>query len=134
MPLKPLAPKVLGLFFALATFICLTAGISLLWPETPLSGIWAIKPREYRELLALAPWSGLGFTILAVLMATTSFATFQRTKWGWRLAIVIFAVNGAADAARLVMGDVFEGAIGVVVAGAILVVLSRSSVRSVFDR
>ncbi|MFZ2029964.1 MAG: hypothetical protein WAU68_06640 [Vitreimonas sp.] len=75
--------------------------------------MWAIKPAAYRQLLVMAPWSGLGFCLLAMAMALTSVGCFRRKRWGWTLAVAIFAINGLADATRFLAGEVFEGLIGV---------------------
>jgi hypothetical protein len=130
---KPVTPVVLSWFFALATCLCLAAGISVLAPNTPIRAIWAIKPTEYDQLLDLAPWSGLGFLLLSGAMAATSWGAIRRTRWGWTLAIAIFVINGVGDAARALMGDVVEGLIGVTIAGSIVVALSQRRVRKAFS-
>jgi len=67
-------------------------------------------------------------------MALTSVGCFQRKRWGWLLAVEIFATNGLAGAARLLAGEVVEGHIGVIAAGAILYVLSRLKIRRAFEK
>lgn len=94
--------------------------------------MWRGKPAAYQQLLSMAPWSGGGFCLLAMAMALTSVGCFQRKRWGWMLAVAIFAINGLADAARLLAGEVLEGLIGVIAAGAILYSLSRPRVRAAF--
>src|SRR5215213_2391167 len=106
---KTVVPATLSWFFALAACLCLAAGISILAPDTPLRAMWAIKPTEYGQLLDLAPWSGSGFLLLSAAMAATSWGVIRRKRWGWASAIAIFAINGAGDAARLLMGNVVEG-------------------------
>ena len=71
---------------------------------------------------------------MALLMALASFGMFVRRRWGWRLAIFIFAVSAMADAARIALGAVWEGVIGVAVAGVILWWLTRGRVRRMFRR
>jgi hypothetical protein len=89
-------PMALGAFFACATILCGLAGASLLLPGGTLDGIWAWKQDEYRQLLALGPWVGSGFLALALAMAAASYGTFRRRRWGRRLAMLIFAINGRA--------------------------------------
>ncbi|MCC6789100.1 MAG: hypothetical protein IT547_14795 [Hyphomonadaceae bacterium] len=72
--------------------------------------------------------------MLAMAMALTSVGCFQRKRWGWLLAVEIFATNGLAGAARLLAGEVVEGHIGVIAAGAILYVLSRLKIRRAFEK
>ncbi len=127
-------PLLLGGFFAFATLMCALAGVSLLLPGGALDWIWLIKPEEHNLLMALGPWMGGGFLALAVAMAAASFGTFRRRRWGRWLAMAIFAVNAAADAARISSGAALEGAIGVAVTAFILWWLTRAPVRRLFDR
>ena len=129
-----LTPVFLAGFFALAALICAVAGASLLDPEGPLSPMWRIKPDEYRQMLALGPFAGIGFLTLSTVMAAASVGTARRQRWGWRLGCAIFAVNGLADAARIPFGAVTEGMIGLVAASAILWWLARPAVRAEFAR
>ena len=126
------APAIVGAFFAVSSAILLAAAATVLVPGTPLDAIWAIKPAAGTQLCALAPWSGVGFLVLAVVMATASLGAFRRTSWAWPLAIGIFAVNGLSDAARIPFGGALEGLVEVVAAALILCGLSRRGVRAQF--
>ena len=129
---RPWTPVLLGAFFAFATLMCTLAGISLLTPGGPLDWIWLIKPEEHGLLIALGPWAGAGFLALAVAMAAACLGTFRRRRWGLWLAMAIFAVNAAGDAARMTSGAMLEGAIGVAVTGVILWWLTRPRVLALF--
>ena len=133
-PRRPITPMVVGAFYLLASLICAAAGVSLLLPRGGFDWMWTIKPAAYNQLLAMGPWSGIGFCLLAMAMALTSVGGLRRKRWGWLLAVAIFATNGIADAARLLAGEVLEGLIGVIVAGAILYVLSRRQIRRTFEK
>jgi hypothetical protein len=126
-------PVLLGGFFAFACFMCALAGISLLTPGGALDWIWLRKPEEHELLLALGPRAGWGFVALALAMAAASYGTVRRRRWGLWLAMAIFAVNAAGDAARLFSGAMWEGLIGVAVTAAILWWLTRPGVRALFD-
>jgi hypothetical protein len=127
-------PILLGLFFLFATLMCALAGLSLLTPGGALDAIWRLKPDEQAQLLALGPAVGAGFLALALVMAAASCGAFARRRWGRRLAIAIFAANAVGDAARIALGGVLEGAIGVAVTAIILWWLTREKVRASFDR
>ncbi len=92
--------------------------------------IWLAYPPRRGILMPYHASLGPGFLGLAVVMAAASVGCFLQRRWGWRLAVTIFAVNGLSDAGQLIVGHVVEGAIGVVVAGAILFYLMRASVRA----
>src|SRR5678809_1270988 len=106
---RPITPRIVGAFYCMASLICAAAGASILMPRGTFDWMWAIKPGAYEQLRAVAPWSGLGFCLLALAMALTSIGCFQRKRWGWLLAVAIFAINGLTDAARLFAGEVLEG-------------------------
>ena len=65
---------------------------------------------------------GRGFLFLAIGMLLASVGMFRYRRWGWWLALRMFAANGLADIAQVFMGRVLEGAIGVTVAGAIITI------------
>ena len=130
----PITPLIVGAFYCLASSICAAARASLLLPRGVFDWMWAVKPAAYQQLLTMAPWTGLGFCLLAVAIAFTSVGCFRAKGWGWTLAVAIFAINGLADAARLFAGEVLEGLIGVIAAGAILFALSRPKVRGAFEK
>lgn len=128
------APLILGVFFLVATKICFVAAFTLLAPGTWVDGIWAIKPAEYRQLLALGPLSGIGFGALSVVMALASIGTFLRSRRGWWLVVAIFAINGLGDATQMFFGRYIEGGIGVLAAALALFVITQPRIKSSFQR
>jgi hypothetical protein len=107
--------------------------VTLLAPGSPLEAIWRWKPDEYRQLLALAPWTEAGFLGLTAAMAFAGYGTFRQRRWGLRQAMPIFAANALADAIRIPFGAPREGVIGVAVTGIILWWLTRPKVRALFE-
>ena len=130
--MRPLTPLVFGAFFAFATAMCVLAGLSLLTAGGPLDAMWRWKPQDYQQVREVGPLAGWGFLLLALVMASACLGMFRPREWGRRLAIAILAVNAAGDAARIVMGAWWEGAIGVSVAAALIWWLIRSPVRALF--
>jgi hypothetical protein len=129
---RPATPILLGAFFAFAAIMACLASLSLLLPDIPLGLIWSFKRAEYAQLLALGPWVGWAFLLLAIAATLASYGSFRRRQWGWVLSLAIFAVNGLGDAIRLMTGAWVEGLIGVCVTAAIVVWLTRPSVRALF--
>jgi hypothetical protein len=125
-------PMALGIFFIVAALICCVAAFTLLFPETPLSAIWRIKPDAFTQLLQFSPWTGIGFLLLSGAMAATAWGCLHRHRWGWRMALAIFVANGAGDLVQLFAGRVVEGAIGIVVVVTLVLCLTRPEVKSIF--
>jgi hypothetical protein len=129
---RPVTPLVLGVFFALSTCILLAGCVAILWPGTPFDAIWRFNENKRALLMLYRGLSGPGFFVLAMLMAAASAGCFARAKWGWWLAVGIFAANGLGDLVQLAAGHLWEGGIGVTVAAAILYYLWRPKVRAMF--
>lgn len=133
MRTKPRGVFLIAVFFALATCILLGAGAALLFPGSALETVWRLYPARRALLMPYRSWLGPGFLALALAMACGSVGCFAHRKYGWRLAVTIFAANGLGDAVQLAMGHLLEGGIGVAAAGAILFYLFRPGVRSAFQ-
>jgi hypothetical protein len=52
--------------------------------------------------------------------------------WGWRLAIAIFATQVLGDLVNALTGDFVQGAVGFIIAGALLIYLLHQDVRTAF--
>lgn len=119
------APVLLGVFFALATLILIAVGSALLLPGSALENVWRLYEARRAMLMPYREWLGPGFLALALVMAAASAGCFARRDWGRKLAIAIFAVNGLGDVVQLFLGRVLEGAVGVTIATALIVLLAR---------
>lgn len=134
MKAKPVGIFLIAIFFALATCVLISVGLALLFPGTEMEAIWRLYPARRALLMPHRNWLGPGFLTLAFAMACASIGCFRRRTWGWSLAVAIFALNGIGDAVQLAMGHWIEGAVGVIVAGAVLLYLSRLNTKRAFRR
>lgn len=75
---------------------------------------------------------GAAFLLLALAMGMAAAGWFLRRGWGWRLTVAIIATQVVADLFNLLRGDFLRGPVGLLIAGALLVYLLRSSVRQAF--
>ncbi|MBI1399312.1 hypothetical protein [Hyphomonas sp.] len=129
----PVTPRIMGGFFLLATSICAVSALTFLHPGTLLDRIWSFKRAEYASMMTHAVWGGAGFALLALVFAATAWGAFHRRRWGHELAVGVFLVNALADAGRMISGSFAEGALGVVISGAVVVWLTRPGVRALFS-
>ncbi len=121
-----------GIFLLFGAVTASLAGITLLWPCTPLDRMWTLNSRAYKELAPFRKTAGIPFLLLGVTLAVAVIGWFRNRLWGWRLAVVLIATQVLGDLVNAVRGDVVRGGVGFVIAGALLVYLLRPEVRAAF--
>jgi hypothetical protein len=121
----------LGIFFFFGVAMAAYAGITLLKPGTSLDWAWKLNPVAYAQLRPLAPIIAAPFALLSLLLLLAGIGWFRRRRWGWILGTAIIALNLAADLTHLAMGD-WKSSVGVVIAGLLLVYMSRPAMRRFF--
>lgn len=122
----------MGVFLFFGALMALLASTTLLWPGTSLDLIWKLNPNAYRQLSPLGRPAGIGFLILAVILAFAGTGWFKQKLWGWQLAVGVMGVQFLGDFANMFMGEVFKGAFGATIAGAIILYLFRPGVHNAF--
>ena len=108
------------------------AGMTLLWPGTALDRLWTLNASAHEQLAPLGWKIGIPFLLLAVDLAVTSWGWFLRRRWGWALSVGVIGIQVLADLLNAVRGDILKGALGVLIAGALLFYLFRPGVTRVF--
>jgi NADH:ubiquinone oxidoreductase subunit 2 (subunit N) len=132
MQTKPIGFYLTGIFLSLAALLLLVAGITLVWPGTPMDAIWLVNEKSHVELTAYALSIGILFLILSQVFVLTARGWFKQRKWGWLSTIGIFAANIAGDMVRLVSGDFAGGLMGIAIAGLIIFYLTRPRIKGLF--
>jgi hypothetical protein len=121
-----------GIFLFFGAAMASLAATTLLWRGTALDRIWALNPRAYRGLVPFGKAPGILFLLLGVVLVFAGVGWFKRRIWGWRLAVAIIATQVLGDLVSAFMGRVIEGAIGIVIASALLLYLLRPKIRAAF--
>lgn len=129
---RPRGWLAIGIFLLWGAAMATFAGITLIFPGTFLDRAWAINPTGHAGLKALGPWVGFLFPVLGLALALAGIGWLKRRRWGWMLGVLLIAGNAAGDLARLVSGARVEGTVGVLVAGALLIYMSRPGMRHFF--
>jgi hypothetical protein len=94
--------------------------------------MWTLNPTAYKQLVPFGASAGVLFLLLSAALAVAGRGWFKRRLWGWRLAVVVVAIQVLGDLLNVLMGNVVKGAIGFTLAGALLIYLLRSDVRAAF--
>jgi hypothetical protein len=123
---------VIGIFLFFGFITAVLAATTLLWRGTVLDRLWALNPIAYKQLAPLGDTVGILFLLLGAALATAGIGWFRHRLWGWRLAVVIIAIQVLGDVVNLVRGDLLRGGTGVIIAGALLLFLLQSKIRATF--
>jgi len=110
------------------------AAVTLWKPGTFLDALWALNKRGHAGLVLLGRGAVLLFAVLSPLLGLAAVGWFRRKYWGWMLGVTIIATNATGDLINGVMGERLKGAVGVVIAGLLLIYMLRPEVRKYFRR
>jgi len=122
----------LAVFFAAGCLIAIVAAASLLSPGGFLEPMWRLNPR------ARLAFSGLGIAAPALLVLVAAacgiacVGILRRRMWGHRAAVGLISLNLVGDTVNAALGIEPRAAVGIPVAGALLVYLLSRRVRGYF--
>ena len=137
MPLQLARPRGFvptGVFFIFGATMAAYATITLLLPGTFLDALWALNPHGHAELAPFGKIAAPAFMILSASLVATAVGWFRRRHWGWLWGISIIAINAAGDLVNLARGETLKGATGAVIAGLLLIYMTRPNVRNYFRK
>ena len=95
----------IGVFLFFGAVMASLAATTLLWRGTALDRVWALNPIAYKQLAPLGGAVGVLFLLLGAALTTAGIGWFRRRLWGWRLAVVIIAIQVLGDLVNCVSGD-----------------------------
>jgi hypothetical protein len=131
---RPWGLVAIGVFFVFGTIMAAYAAVTLLKPGTALDWLWMLNKTGHAQLASFGKGAGLGFAALSALMCAASVGWFRRRYWGWALGTTIIAVNAVGDLVNLVRGEHLKGALGVAIAGLLLIYMTSTGLRNNFRR
>jgi hypothetical protein len=131
---QPAGFAAVGVFFFFGAAMACYAAVTLLHPGTFLDHGWDLNPSAHEQLLVLGRMIGVPFIVLSVVLGMAGVGWFRRRFWGWLLGFCVIAINLGADAINLFTGERLKGAIGVLIAGLLLIYIARARVRNCFSR
>lgn len=129
---RPRGWLAIGVFLLWGATMATFAGMTLIFPGTFLDRAWVINPTGHAGLTALGRWVGFMFPVLGFTLAAAGIGWLKRRRWAWMLAVVLIAGNAVGDLVRLASGAWVEGAVGVLLAGALVIYMTRPAMRYFF--
>ena len=129
---SPRGMTAIGIFLLFGALMASLAGATLVWRGTALDRMWALNLRAFRELTHHGRAVGIPFLLLGVALAVAGIGWFKCRLWGWRLAVAVIATQVLGDLVNTFSGHVFEGGLGIAIAGALLLYLLSADVKAVF--
>jgi len=123
----------IGLFLVFGSCMAALAGIMIVWPGTVLDRLWSLNEPAHTELRKAGTYVGPAFGLLCTMLVATAVGWFRQQMWAFRLTVAIFCTQVVGDLLNLVRGDFVRGTAGVLIAGALLLYLLRSNIRTVFQ-
>jgi hypothetical protein len=122
----------IGIFLLFGTVMAFLAGTTLIWRGTFLDRMWVLNPRAYEELAPLGKPAGFLFLLVAVALILAGTGWLKRRRWGWQLTIAIIGMQVLGDSISILLGRTVQGLIGVAIAAAVLLYITRPYVRATF--
>ena len=123
----------LGILWIFAALMAALAGLSLIWRGSALERIWTLNKPAYATFSPLANVVGPLFLMFSALMVFTSIGWLRRKLWSWRLATAVLGTQIVGDFVNVVRRDFLRGCAGIVIAGALLLLLLRRDLRRQFS-
>jgi hypothetical protein len=129
---RPRGWLAIGIFLLWGAAMATFAGITLIFPGTILDRAWVLNPAGHAGLTALGRWVGFLFPLLGSALLLAGIGWLKHRRWGWMLAVLLIGANATGDLIRLLSGAWIEGVVGVLIAGALLIYMTRPNMRAVF--
>lgn len=108
------------------------AAFTLFVPGTILDRAWVLNPEAYVRLSRLGRMMAVPFVVTAVLMVAAAIGWLRRKYWGWMLGVFIIAMNILGDVMNAIRGEWVKGGVGFVIAGILLIFMTRPRLRNYF--
>jgi hypothetical protein len=122
----------IGVFLFFGAIMASLAGTTLIRRGTVLDHMWTLNAPAYKQLSPLGKTVGIPFLVLGAALAAAGVGWFGRRLWGWRLAVVIIAIQVLGDFMSIFMGHFVRGVVGATIASALLLYLFRPEMRGAF--
>ena len=131
-PDRPIGITLLSAFFAFGACMAGLACLTLLLPDTRLSGLWALNPDAHARLEAIGSWSIALMAVVSLACASAAFGLWRGDDWGRAIALGVLGVNLVGDATNALLRHDLRTLIGIPIGAALIAYLLSKGARSYF--
>jgi uncharacterized membrane protein (DUF2068 family) len=125
----------LNIFFLAGAAISLTAGLSLLRPNSFLESMCDSILALHENLSSLGLWAVVLLATFSMFCAAAAIGLWRGSRWGYWLAVGLMVTNLLGNLTNVVLGTEARAIVGMPIAAAILAYLLMSKkVREFFSR
>ncbi len=129
---RPAGITALSIFLLFGALMGFIAFVSLLFPGSFLEPMWRLNPRAREGFSSIGVWAVVLMCAVWVACASAAVGLWRGARWGYRLALMIFAINLLGDVANVILGTEPRAVVGIPVVIAIFVFLASKRVRRFF--
>ena len=122
----------IGIFFFFAASMASLAAVTLGWPGTFLDRAWELNKSGHAQLLPLGRMIAVPFVVIALVALVAGIGWLKRRRWAWVIGVLGIAANCVGDVVNMVIGEFWKGAFGVLMAGLLLIYMTRKNLRDYF--
>ena len=130
---RPLGVTLLCVFFAASTLMAATASAALLVPGTNLDIMWKVNPGARDGFVVIGPPAVMLLQIVAAACALSAVGLWKGARWGYLIALAVLCINWLGDLAHIVLGGDLRTAVGLPIAGGMILYLASGRVRRLFS-
>jgi hypothetical protein len=129
---RPFGVTALSLFLIVGALLAGIAAVSLAVPDSTLEPMWRLNPRSHQGLVGMRGWGVLLLCIASIGCGIAGTGLWRCRAWGHATAIVVLCIQLAGDILNVISGTEPRAVIGIPIVAALLVYLTRASVRRLF--
>ncbi len=114
--------------------ISFVSAVSLLLPGSFLEPMWRLNPRAHQAFGSIGPAAIVLLACVSLACGATASGLWCGKLWGYRLSLVLLAVNLLGDIYNTVSGTEPRAVIGIPIVILILILITTAKTRAFFRR
>ena len=134
-PVRPKSVPVVASFLFIATVIASVVGVSLLFPNRLLDGLWKLNPEGAALFHSIGSISGVFLLALAVATFAAARGLLRGRRCAWWFAVGLFSIEACGNiVSYFLVHDTLRTVTGAIISSAFLCLLCRADMRHYFLR